>query len=109
MRVFCATGLCDQQAAALCHARQREATLRAQLAAVAAERDAPALRAALTGKTARGSATNDINLLPAPPTVQTQMLRRARLRTRQRPATPAHAARLQRSVLRLSQRNGLWP
>ena len=40
MRVFCSTGRCTVQAAQLCHAAQREATLAAQLAAVTAERDA---------------------------------------------------------------------
>ena len=40
MRVFCSTGRCTVQAAQLHHAAQREATLRAQLAAVTAERDA---------------------------------------------------------------------
>ena len=39
MRVFCSTGRCTVQAAQLCHAAQREAALRAQLAAVTAERD----------------------------------------------------------------------
>ena len=51
-RFFCSTGLCALQSAQLHHAAQREATLRAQLAAVTAERDA--LAAALTE--AQGSA-----------------------------------------------------
>ena len=52
MRVFCSTGRCTVQAAQLCHAAQREATLTAQLAAVTAERDALAasLEAERTGK-----------------------------------------------------------
>jgi hypothetical protein len=40
IRLFCATNHCTAQAAELCHAAQREAALRAQLAAVTAERDA---------------------------------------------------------------------
>ena len=52
MRVFCSTGRCTVQAAQLCHAAQREAALRAQLAAVTAERDelAAALEAEREGK-----------------------------------------------------------
>jgi len=52
MRVFCSTGRCTVQAAQLHHAAQREATLRAQLAAVTAERDAlaAALEAEREGK-----------------------------------------------------------
>ena len=38
-RFFCSTGLCTLQQAQLCHAQQQNATLRAQLAAVTAERD----------------------------------------------------------------------
>jgi len=40
MRFLCSTHLCSYQAAALCHARQREATLRAQRDEARAERDA---------------------------------------------------------------------
>ena len=39
LRVFCSTDTCTTQAAQLHHAAQREAALRAQLAAVTAERD----------------------------------------------------------------------
>ena len=38
-RFFCSTGLCALQSVQLCYAAQREAALRAQLAAVTAERD----------------------------------------------------------------------
>lgn len=52
MRVFCSTNTCTLQRAQLHHAAQREATLRAQLAAVTAERDAlaAALEAEREGK-----------------------------------------------------------
>ena len=52
IRVFCSTNTCTLQRAQLHHAAQREATLRAQLAAVTAERDALAasLEAERTGK-----------------------------------------------------------
>ena len=52
MRVFCSTNTCTLQAAQLHHAAQREAALRAQLAAVTAERDelAAALEAEREGK-----------------------------------------------------------
>ena len=46
IRVFCSTNTCTMQAAQLCHAAQREAELRAQLAAVTAERDAAIAQAA---------------------------------------------------------------
>ena len=52
IRVFCTTNTCTLQRAQLHHAAQREATLRAQLAAVTAERDelAAALESERTGK-----------------------------------------------------------
>ena len=52
IRVFCSTNTCTLQRAQLHHAAQREATLRAQLAAVTAERDAlaAALEAEREGK-----------------------------------------------------------
>ena len=46
IRVFCSTNTCTLQRAQLHHAAQREATLRAQLAAVTAERDAAIAQAA---------------------------------------------------------------
>ena len=51
-RFFCSTGLCALQSVQLCYAAQREAALRAQLAAVTAERDelAAALESERAGK-----------------------------------------------------------
>jgi len=51
-RFFCSTGLCALQSAQLHHAAQRAAELRAQLAAVTAERDelAAALESERAGK-----------------------------------------------------------
>ena len=54
-RFFCSTGLCTLQSAQLCHAQQQNATLRAQLAAVTAERDALAAQVAGLQDAARGA------------------------------------------------------
>ena len=57
-RFFCSTNLCTYQAAQLCHAQQREAALRAQLAAVTAERDALAVQVAQAQEAQQESAAS---------------------------------------------------